>query len=128
MPIKEEGHRFLAAVANDLGVSVVELKLLTAVETPLYQFHRIDALIEWQGKVAYVDFKMRNLDSRVAFLVRPSDVDNGFGLIANSIGSFFHSEHGCDNSSLGAQLQVRAPIHLTISERYESIKNRKEVN
>ena len=87
--VHELGKSFLTEVAKALNVTEAELTLLTAVGTPLDQFHRIDAIIEYRGMVAYVDFKMRNLISRVAFVVRPEDVDNGFSLIAQDIAWFF---------------------------------------
>ncbi|MDE1874812.1 MAG: hypothetical protein KGI79_02595 [Patescibacteria group bacterium] len=87
--VHAEGQRLLVAIAEAMGVSVNELTLFTAAgNNALDWFHKVDAFIDFRGVTVNLDFKMRNLDSRKAFVVRPLDVENGFSFLAQSIASF----------------------------------------
>jgi hypothetical protein len=93
--VHERGAALLREVASALSVAlnkqvaVSELKLLSALGTPFDRYHGVDAVIEFRGMVAPLDFKLRKLDSRKAFVIRPSDVDSAFGTVSFVIARFF---------------------------------------
>jgi hypothetical protein len=87
--VHERGSILIAEIAAQLDVAEHELRLLTAVGSPLDKFHGADAVVEFRGMVAPVDFKVRNLDNPKAIVIRPSDVGNGLKFAAFRIVRFF---------------------------------------
>jgi len=93
--VHDEGRRLLEAIAQELSVSVEELKFFTAAggNCALDWFHGIDAFIDFRGLIIPFDFKMRKADTRRnVFFVRPSDVEEAFQSVVHDIAWFVRSK------------------------------------
>lgn len=86
-PKSEDGRRLQRAVADDLGVEANEVKIFTAVTSPLDKQHRTDGWIEFQGVVVAIDVTIsRHKDwNPKAIIVPMTEVENGFEFVAQEI-------------------------------------------
>ncbi len=92
--------------ANDLHASIAtelrlddwsELKLFTAVGSPLDQFHSIDAFVEFRGKVVTIDLTVSRFkgEYRADITVDPDDIFVGMSGTAKKIAEIlFHKRFG----------------------------------